>query len=185
MGIAEVTRRAVFLDRDGVLNEVIGTGAAPRPPANRKEFRWLPGVQDACADLRRAGLPLIVVTNQPDIARKLLSAASVDSINKIISGAIDVLGVLTCPHDGPDGCLCRKPRPGLLLQAARDWDLDLAKSFMVGDRWSDIEAGRSAGCATLLIEKPYSLRARCRPDWVVADLPQAASIILKSGAPHG
>lgn len=184
MGIVEVTRSAVFLDRDGVLNDVIVRDGTPRPPSNREEFRWLDGAQEACAALSASGFPLVVITNQPDIARGVLSAANVDAVNAIIREGVPVLDVLTCPHDGPDGCPCRKPKPGLLLKAARDWDLDLAKSYMVGDRWSDVEAGRTAGCATFLIEKPYSRGELCRPDWVVADLKIAASIILKSGAPH-
>lgn len=185
MGIVEVNRRAVFLDRDGVLNDVIVTDGTPRPPANREEFRWLDGVQEACAALSRAGFGLVVITNQPDIARGTLDARSVDAVNEIIRDGVPVLGVLTCPHDGPDACPCRKPKPGLLLKAASDWGLDLGKSFMVGDRWSDIEAGRSAGCATLLIDRPYSRRAQCRPDWIVSNLGQAVSIILESGASHG
>jgi D-glycero-D-manno-heptose 1,7-bisphosphate phosphatase len=91
---------------------------------------------------------------------------------------LPVLDVLTCFHDNADGCACRKPRPGLLHEAARRWRLDLARSFMVGDRWSDVAAGQAAGCRALLIDLPYSGRRRCTPDACVADLPEAAAWIL-------
>jgi D-glycero-D-manno-heptose 1,7-bisphosphate phosphatase len=169
---------AVFLDRDGVLNRVFVRGTVTHPPAHPGEFEFLPGVATATAALHAAGFVLVVVTNQPDVARGRQTRQGVEALNDLVRQALPVAEVLTCFHDGPDGCSCRKPRPGLLLDAERRWGLDLARSFMVGDRWSDVEAGRAAGCRTVLVDTPHSGRDRCRPDHCVRDLPEAAAWIL-------
>jgi len=173
--------RGVFLDRDGVLNDVDVEGGVSRPPPSADQVRLLPGVRDACARLRAAGYPLVVVTNQPDVARGHQAREKVEAINDLIRRELPVQDVLTCYHDDGDGCDCRKPKPGLLVRAARRWGIDLAGAFMVGDRWSDVEAGRAAGCRTILIHRPYSRRECCRPDWVVADLAEAGRLILAAG----
>jgi D-glycero-D-manno-heptose 1,7-bisphosphate phosphatase len=121
----------------------------------------------------------VVVTNQPDVARGTQTRAGVEALNDLVRSALPVLEVLTCCHDTADGCACRKPRPGLLLEAARRWGLDLGRSFMVGDRWSDVAAGRAAGCRTVLVETPHSGRHRCVPDHVTADLAGAADWIIR------
>ena len=150
-------RRAIFLDRDGVLNAAVLRAGVSSPPINLSEFRILPGVADACAHLRQAGFLLIVVTNQPDVRRGSSSLESVEAINREIRSSLPVDDIRVCYHDDIDQCSCRKPKPGLLLEAAADWQIDLSASFMVGDRWKDIEAGNRAGCRTVLIhdaEKP-------------------------------
>jgi D-glycero-D-manno-heptose 1,7-bisphosphate phosphatase len=176
--MATALRPAVFLDRDGVLNRVSVRGGVTHPPAHPGEFELLPGVGAALARLAAAGLPLVVVTNQPDVARGTQTREGVEALNDRVRRGLPVLAVLTCFHDKGDGCACRKPRPGLLLVAARTWGLDLGRSFMVGDRWSDVEAGRAAGCRTALVETPYSGRPRCTPDRCVRDLEEAADWIL-------
>ena len=170
--------RAVFLDRDGVINRVHVRDGVTHPPAHPGEFEFLPGVVDAAERLHAAGFALVVVTNQPDVARGTQTRAGVEGLNDRVRAALPVLDVLTCFHDTPDGCACRKPKPGLLLEAARRWGLDLPRSFLVGDRWSDVAAGQAAGCRTLLVETPYSGRRRCSPDRCVADLPEAAAWII-------
>ncbi len=172
-------RPAVLLDRDGVLNRVFVRGGVTHPPAHPGEFELLPGVGAALARLDAAGFALAVVTNQPDVARGTQSRAAVEALNDRVRQALPVLDVLTCFHDTPDNCACRKPRPGLVLEAAARWGLDLKASFLVGDRWSDVEAGRAAGCRTVLVETPWSGRERCRPDHCVRDLPEAAEWILR------
>jgi D-glycero-D-manno-heptose 1,7-bisphosphate phosphatase len=174
--------RAVFLDRDGVINETEVADAVPRPPRALSDFRFLPGVADACRRLRAAEFELIVVTNQPDVARGTQSAAAVDEMHALIRRELPVQDVLACCHDDADGCGCRKPKPGLLRRAAAERGLDLKKSYMVGDRWRDVEAGRAAGCTSILIERDYSRTDLCRPDLVARDLPHAAQIILDAGA---
>ncbi len=172
-------RPAVLLDRDGVLNRVFVRNGVTHPPAHAGEFEFLPGVAEALARLDAAGFALAVVTNQPDVARGRQTRAAVEDLNDRVRQALPVLDVLTCFHDGPDNCSCRKPRPGLVLAAAARWDLDLAASFLVGDRWSDVEAGRAAGCRTVLVETPWSGRERCRPDHCARDLPEAADWIVR------
>jgi D-glycero-D-manno-heptose 1,7-bisphosphate phosphatase len=185
VGVDEVTQSgtaplaAVFLDRDGVLNEVVMRGETPCPPARVEDMQLLPGVAAACAHLRAAGYPLVVVTNQPDVARGTQTRERVEAINARVKDLLPVEDVLTCYHDDPDGCVCRKPKPGLLLQAAARFALSLPGSVMIGDRWSDVEAGRAAGARTIYIDRGYGQRHRCTPDRVAADLPAASRIILQ------
>ena len=136
---------AVFLDRDGVLNRSIIRDGRPHPPSTLEEFSILPGVLEACETLRRAGFVLLVVTNQPDIARGVQDRAVVDEFHEILLRTLPIDAVYVCPHDDVDRCECRKPGPGMLLEAARDLNLNLGGSVMVGDRWRDVEAGRRAG----------------------------------------
>jgi D-glycero-D-manno-heptose 1,7-bisphosphate phosphatase len=170
--------RAVFLDRDGVLNRITIKNGVPRPPRLLSELAMLPGAAKACARLHEAGYTLVVVTNQPDVARGTAKRERVEAINNRLAAGLPVAGVMTCYHDGPDACACRKPRPGMLLEAAKRWRIELGKSFMVGDRWSDVAAGQAAGCRSILIKKRYSEARRCRPDWAADDLAEAAGIIL-------
>jgi D-glycero-D-manno-heptose 1,7-bisphosphate phosphatase len=171
-------RRAVFLDRDGVLNRVSMRDGVPRPPADVTEVEILAGVPEALALLRAHGLLLVGVTNQPDVARGTLERVAVERINQHLMSRLPLQAILTCYHDDADGCSCRKPRPGLLLRAAEERAIGLRASFMVGDRWSDVVAGQAAGCLTFLVEAPYNERQRCQPDYVVADLADAARRIV-------
>lgn len=178
MGVAALTRAAVLLDRDGVLNRAYPEGDATRPPRSLGEVEILPGVREALASLAAAGFALVGVSNQPDVPRGLMTRAGVEAVNAQLVARLGLLAILTCFHDDPDACACRKPRPGLLLEAARRFEFDLARSVMVGDRWSDVLAGQAAGCRTILIETPYSRGERCQPDARVAGLAQAAALIL-------
>jgi D-glycero-D-manno-heptose 1,7-bisphosphate phosphatase len=170
-------RPAVFLDRDGVLNRTYARNGVPHPPAKLNEFELLPGVPEAMQRLAEQ-FPLIVVTNQPDVARGSQTRQRVEEMNNYLRCRTPVVEVLTCYHDNNDDCPCRKPRPGLLVDAARRWHIDLKRSFMVGDRWSDILAGQAAGCRTVLVDQPYSGAERCFPDSCVPDLGGAADWIL-------
>jgi D-glycero-D-manno-heptose 1,7-bisphosphate phosphatase len=170
-------RRAVFLDRDGVLNRTEVRDGAPRPPKSLAELEILPGVQEALRDLAAERLLLVVVTNQPDVARGFQSRDEVEAIHESLKSRLKLDDIFTCYHDDQDGCDCRKPKPGLLQEAAAMHDIELSRSFLVGDRWRDIEAGRTAGCETFLLARPYSGRERCRPDHEAADLGAAAKII--------
>lgn len=161
-----MTRRpAVFLDRDGVLTESVVVDGVPRPAHSDGTLLPLrPGVEEACARLRGAGLLLICVSNQPDVARGTADIESVNATNRELRAALNLDAVLVCPHDDRDGCECRKPLPGMLLAAADSLDVDLARSVMVGDRWRDIEAGRRAGVTTIFIDNRYDERQPSRPD---------------------
>jgi D-glycero-D-manno-heptose 1,7-bisphosphate phosphatase len=174
----DVLQPAVFLDRDGVLNQVVERDGGTHPPASVEEFAFLPGTVESVRRLHAAGFSLVVVTNQPDVARGRQTREGVEAIHQRLRAELPMLDVLVCFHDDGDGCLCRKPKPGLLLEAAFRWPLDLPRSFIVGDRWSDVVAGQTAGCRAILVETPYSRRERCRPDHCVRGLAEAAEWIL-------
>ena len=142
----------------------------------------LPGVPQALRCLRDAGYRLIVATNQPDVARGTQQRTEVERINAALQSALPIEAIYVCYHDNADRCVCRKPAPGLLLQAARECGIDLRSSFMVGDRWSDVVAGERAGCRTLLISRPYSQPERCMPGSFVADLLEGSERILLDAA---
>jgi len=177
--IATRSRPAVFLDRDGVLNEGFVRDGVPTPPRSLDEFHVLPGVAMACSDLRRAGFALVVVTNQPDIARGVLTAAEVDRMHERLRSRVPLDEICVCVHDDSDGCACRKPQPGMLLDAAERLNLDLARSACVGDRWRDIEAARRAGVRAVYVERHYGEPAPAGADVAVADLGEAAAWIRR------
>lgn len=169
---------AVFLDRDGVLNGPIIRSGRPHPPETVAEVRVLPGVADACRELSDAGLTLVCITNQPDIARGTQDPATVAAINDRLRGLLGLQEVVVCPHDDGDGCLCRKPLPGMILDAARRHDLDVARSVTVGDRWRDVEAGHAAGTWTVFVDWGYDERRPEHPDLVVKELKEAVPWII-------
>src|SRR5688572_1422972 len=154
-------RPAVFLDRDGVLNRTTVRDGAPRPPGTPEEVQILPGVEEALARLRERGFPLIVVTNQPDVARGPPKQSVVERINDALASRLGLAAGYTCYHDSGDEGACRKPRAGMLTRAAEEHGIDLRRSYMVGDRWGDVAAGAAAGCRTFLIDMPYSQCQRC------------------------
>jgi D-glycero-D-manno-heptose 1,7-bisphosphate phosphatase len=175
-------RRAVFLDRDGVINRAVVCGGTPHPPGSALELEILGGVPESLAALKRQGFLLIVVTNQPDVARGIVGAGTVDRIHAQLRAQLPLDGILSCFHDD-DACDCRKPKPGLLLRAAREYGIDLKSSFMVGDRWRDMEAGARAGCATLFIDHRYAERQPDACDHRVQSLAEAGAIILAQRKP--
>lgn len=172
--------KAVFLDRDGVLNRATIREGRPYPPASLEQLELLPGVNQACAALREAGYWLVMITNQPDIARGTQTRDAVDRINDTLRRELHLDDVRVCPHDGRDRCNCRKPEPGMILAAAGAWSIDLARSFLVGDRWRDVEAGRRAGVRTIFIDYRYQEKQPCTPDHAVQSLTEAAEWILSS-----
>jgi len=183
MGIGgQVSARAAFLDRDGVINRAIVRNGKPYPPTRIEEVEILPGVPDALARLKQANFRLLVVTNQPDIARGTVQSSTVDAIDDFLMRKLPLDRIYVCPHDSSAACACRKPRPGLLLKGADDFAIDLLASFMVGDRWRDIEAGHAVGCETFFIDYRYDERRPNAPDHVVASLAEAARIVLSSSS---
>lgn len=177
------SHRAIFLDRDGVLNEPIVRDGVPHPPGTLDDLVVAPETEAGCRALRRAGWLLIMVTNQPDLARGAASRETVDSINHEVRRRLALHDVFVCPHDDVDRCGCRKPKPGLLLAAAACWGVELSDSVMVGDRWRDVEAGRRAGCATVLVWRQYDERREMAADRVVRTLDEAAAWILHPTSP--
>ena len=167
---------AVFLDRDGVLNRAVVRNGRPYPPASLEALDIFPDVPAALARLKHAGYRLVVVTNQPDVARGEQDRRVVEAINSALVARLPLDEIRVCYHDDGDDCACRKPRPGLLLQTPQH---DLSRSVMVGDRWRDIEAGRRANVrATVLIERGYDEACPVEPDARVESLAEAVDWIL-------
>jgi D-glycero-D-manno-heptose 1,7-bisphosphate phosphatase len=169
---------AVFLDRDGVINANIVRDGKPVAPVSLDQFQLLPGVVEAAQRLKAAGYLLIVVTNQPDVANGLTPMATVEAMHAEIRRQMPVDDIRVCTHRDADQCQCRKPKPGMLLEAASNYGIDLASSFMVGDRWRDTEAGRAAGCLTIFVDCGYEQDGPNTPDMVAQSLPDAVTQIL-------
>jgi len=173
---------AVFLDRDGVINRTIIRDRKPYPPAKLEDVEFLPGTAEAIQLLRSSGYIVIVVTNQPDVAKGIQSKAVVESIHGLIRQQLQVDDIKVCYHVDEDNCQCRKPKPGMILAAAQEYSIELAKSYMIGDRWRDIDAGKAAGCRTILIqpEVSYNEKQSQGMDAVVESLYEAAAFIMKN-----
>jgi D-glycero-D-manno-heptose 1,7-bisphosphate phosphatase len=175
-----VRRRAVFLDRDGVINRAHEVDGIPRPPDSELELEILPGVPEALLLLRRLGFTLIVVTNQPDVARGAQDRRVVEAMHARLLAELPLDEIRVCYHDDVDDCGCRKPRPGMLIEASRERGIDLAASFLVGDRWRDVAAGQGAGCRTILVDHGYAEGQRAAPDVRVGSLEEAAAWIANN-----
>lgn len=174
-------KKALFLDRDGVLNQAVVRNGQPYPPANASELVLAPNAKEALGELKTQGFLLLVVTNQPDVAKGITTRAAVEEINRKMAAALPVDEIFVCYHKDEDGCECRKPKPGMILEGARKYNVDLAESFMVGDRWRDVEAGQNAGCRTVFIDGGYEERQPARPaDARVHSLREAADWILQA-----
>jgi D-glycero-D-manno-heptose 1,7-bisphosphate phosphatase len=174
------SKQAVFLDRDGVINRPIIRDGKPYPPASPEEVQILPGVKENLVQLASVGYLLIGITNQPDVARKQQRRDVVEAINQLILNDLPILEILVCYHDDLDGCDCRKPEPGLILRAAKRYDIDLPGSYMVGDRWKDMEAGKRAGCQTIFIDYNYQEpHPPYEADMVLTDVTNLARHILR------
>ena len=170
--------KAVFLDRDGVINRAMVRDGKPYPPKDLQELEILPGVAEALALLKQAGYQLIVVTNQPDVARGATLKETVESINQFLRDRLPLDEFRTCYHDDHEACDCRKPKPGALIAAAQQHEIALDQSYMVGDRWRDIEAGSRAGCQTVFIDYGYNEKQPELVDYRVQSLHEAALAIL-------
>jgi D-glycero-D-manno-heptose 1,7-bisphosphate phosphatase len=170
--------KAVFLDRDGVINANIERNGKPVAPVTIEQFQLLPGVVEAAKRLKAAGYLLIVVTNQPDVASGRTPKATVEAMHAEIRRQLPVDDIKACYHLDRDQCGCRKPKPGLILEAAAQHGIDLASSFMVGDRWRDTAAGKAAGCLTIFVDCGYEQDGPNRPDMIARSLPDAVTQIL-------
>jgi len=173
-----VIGRAVFLDRDGVLNRAIMRDGRPYAPATVGELEIVPGADQALGRLREAGFRLVVVTNQPDVSRGSQTVQGVEAINEAIRAVLPTDEFRVCYHDDADDCGCRKPAPGMLLEAAAASGLNLPESFLIGDRWRDIEAGRRAGCRTVLVGDGYNEPATIEAHARAASVAEAVDWIL-------
>jgi len=171
-------RSAVFFDRDGVLSQTFVRDSKPYAPRQLEDFKLEPEAEAATSALKQSGFLLVVVTNQPDVGNGFVDRAVVDAMNQKLMQALPIDQVETCFHAQSAGCECRKPSPGMLLKAAQDLEIDLATSFLVGDRYSDVEAGQRAGCCTVLIDRNYREPATAEPEFTAPSLKAAADWIL-------
>lgn len=181
-----MSRRAVFLDRDGVLNEPVIHSGRPYAASSAEELVVVPGAQELLSQVKLRGFLLIVVTNQPDVRRGKTSEAEVEEIHRKLSVQLPLDDFFTCFHDDCDACSCRKPLPGLLRAAAAKYDIELGASYIIGDRWRDVDAGTAAGCRTVLIDYGYDEQcSNHSPDMKVLSLGEAVDWILKQEETNG
>jgi D-glycero-D-manno-heptose 1,7-bisphosphate phosphatase len=184
MGEHEITKRAIFLDRDGVLNRPVVRDGLPFPPASLDEFELYPGVAKGSAQLKAAGFILIVVSNQPDVGRGTQTREAVEAMHEKLRTAVPALDAIeVCYHAGArhgEPCDCRKPKPGMLLRSAASHQIDLPRSFLIGDRWRDVDCAKAAGCRAVFIDHGYSEPLREKPDFTVANFAEAVARILQT-----
>ncbi len=176
--------RAVFLDRDGVINRPVVRDGLPYPPDTVEEFDIYEDVPTGCKRLKDAGFLLVVATNQPDVGRGTQSQEQVEAIHASMQAALPEISRIEVCYD-PGGSAGstprRKPAPGMLLDATEALGISLAHSYMIGDRWRDVDCGQVAGCRTVFIDRGYREALRQRPDWTVGSFAEAVEVILNAG----
>ena len=179
MGVSsKIKNKAVFLDRDGVLNRVKVILNKPYPPSNMEEMEILPGVHEGIQLLKHAGFKLIVITNQPDVARGTADIEVVNTLNNFILTELGIDEVMCCFHDDSENCLCRKPKPGMIFEAEKNWNIDLSLSYLIGDRWRDIETAKNTDIRTVLIDYHYDEK-KVKADFECNNFEEAVNFILK------
>ena len=149
-------RHAVFMDRDGVINRVVLRDGKYVSPRTIQQFRWVPHILEAIMKLKDSSFYVFVITNQPDISRKKMSLKTLGKMSELMRSYLPIDDIQICPHDSTDNCLCRKPRPGMIMDLADKWNVDLKSSFVFGDSWKDMEAGKASGCTTILMQTNYN-----------------------------
>lgn len=186
MGEHKINRRAVFLDRDGVLNRPVVRDGLSFPPARVEDFELYPEVVQACEKLKQAGFVLIVVTNQPDVGRGTQEKAIVDAMHARLRALVPTLDAIeVCFHGGAthgDPCECRKPNPGMVLRAAAVHGIDLGRSFLIGDRWRDVDCAHAAGCRSVFIDHGYREALKEKPEFTVSSFGEAVDTVLRAAA---
>ncbi|MCL5261396.1 MAG: HAD family hydrolase [Gammaproteobacteria bacterium] len=178
-GSIQAQRSAIFLDRDGVINAAIIKDKKPYAPLSLAELKILPQVKNTLETLRQAGFLLIIITNQPEVARGTLKKSTVEKMHQYLRQELPIDDIFVCYHDNQDKCNCRKPLPGLILKAAEKYSINLSASFMVGDRSKDIAAGKAAGLITIWLKNDYAETKPITPDYTVAALPDVVDLILQ------
>lgn len=171
-------RPAVFLDRDGVLNRSEVRDGKPYAPRRLEDFRLLPGAARAVTELKAAGFVVVVVTNQPDVGHGLIAPETLEAMHARLRAVAPVDAVLVCPHRQDEDCACRKPKPSLIERAIRRFNIARELSYMVGDRWNDVVAGKAAGLYTFFLDRGYAERLVEVPDSTVKSLSEATMCIL-------
>lgn len=185
-GRVRPSAKAVFLDRDGVLTIPLFRDGRSFAPLKLEDFRVYPDIAGSLEALKRQGFLLVVVTNQPEVGRGRLGQKTLCEMHRRLSAALPVDAIKVCPHTPEDRCNCRKPLPGMLLEAAKEFEIHLAASYMVGDRPGDIAAGHAAGCRSIFVDLGYTAETPPRqPDAVVPSLQGAVDWILANEGSRG
>jgi D-glycero-D-manno-heptose 1,7-bisphosphate phosphatase len=167
----------VFVERDGILNKVQVDRQHQVSPSILSEFKINKNVLPQLQKLKAAGLVVIVTTNQPGLSRGYLPRRELDRMHDLLRRTLPVDDIFLCPHDESDRCPCRKPKPGLLIEAKFKWHLDMDRSFVISDKWQDAEAARAAGCTSLLLESPWI--GSVHHDFVLPNLEAVVNKILQ------
>lgn len=170
--------KAVFFDRDGIINKAVIREGKATSPRTLEEWQWETGIHDAVKQLKEAGFLILVVTNQPDIIRGLYPQEIMEKFHKMISDELHVDDIAACMHDNSHNCHCRKPKPGMLVDLTKKWDLSIKDSVFIGDTFKDMQAGKQAGCFTILVKKNYNKDTDC--NYLAKDLDDAVRYILKN-----
>lgn len=172
-------RRAVFLDRDGVIVVPEFRDGRSFAPTDLENFEIYPDAPAALEQLKAAGFLLIVVTNQPDVGAGRISRETLDGMHKKLRSQLPLDGIYACMHTRDMGCTCRKPQSGMLVAAAHKWGLDFSNSYLIGDRSSDMEAARAVGCRSIFVEHNYHETETILPDYRVASISEAVIIVVR------
>ena len=170
-------KRAVFIERDGILNEVRTGPRQQITPIGLEDFKVLTSASEALKKLKAVGYVVIATTNQPGLSRGYQSRRELDRMHDLLRRSLPLDDIMVCPHDEADHCPCRKPRPGLLIEAAFKWHLSLEQSFVVSDKWQDAEAARSAGCTSVILKSPWN--GEVHRDFLLTDFGAAVDKILR------
>jgi D-glycero-D-manno-heptose 1,7-bisphosphate phosphatase len=174
-------KQCVFLERDGILNQPRGDSRTPASPLTRGEFQVCSEVAPLLNELKAAGFLLIVTTNQPGLSDGSLSRRELEYMHDSLKRTFPLDGIMVCPHEEMDRCTCRKPKPGMLVEAAHNWRLDLSRSFVISNKWQDAEAARRAGLTSLMLDSPWL--GRGHHDFVLPDLPTLVEKLLQLNSP--
>lgn len=174
-------KQCVFLERDGILNQPRGEQRMGTSPLTRGEFKIRSEVAPLLHELKAAGFLLIVTTNQPGLSDGSLSRRELEYMHDSLKRTFPLDDIMVCPHEEMDRCTCRKPKPGMLLEAAHNWRLDLSRSFIISNKWQDAEAGRRAGLTSLLLQSPWL--GRDHHDFVLPDLSTLVEKLLQLNSP--
>ncbi|MFA6436786.1 MAG: HAD-IIIA family hydrolase [Candidatus Paceibacterota bacterium] len=169
--------RAIFLDRDGIINDLVFRDNGFFSPRVFSDFKLKRGIKKFSQKTKSLGFLTIVVTNQPDIERKLMKVSELEKMHSVIMENLSVDEIVTCPHDDKNNCLCRKPKPGMIKDMSKKWHIDLKKSFIIGDSWKDVEAGKQAGCKTIFLKTDYNKKEEIFPDFKVSSFREIIDII--------
>jgi len=171
--------KAVFLDRDGVINKPIIIDGKSYAPRLLKDFKIFPKVKSDVKKLKDKGFKVLVITNQPDIGNKLLKKSTLKEMHSILKAKVPLDKIYFCPHTRNDRCKCRKPKPGMIIKASNELKIDLKESYVVGDRKIDIDAGIKAGCKTIFVNNNYYEKKPTKQKKNVKSLHDAVKYILK------